>query len=65
MALDEAIKKLWTIADSANTDDKDRIKAIALVIQYHKDKFDMLSSEPDLTQQKKYINMMELQAAIF
>ena len=65
MALDEAIKKLWTIADSANTDDKDRIKAIALVIQYHKDKFDMIRSEPDLTQQKKYINMMELQAASF
>lgn len=53
LALDEGIKKLWTIADSGKSDDKNKIKAISLIIQYQKERFELIKAEPDLTQQKK------------
>ena len=35
LGYDEMIKKLWSIIDSKNTDDKERIKAINLIAQYY------------------------------
>ncbi len=63
MGLDESIKKLWAIIDSPRTDNKDRIKAITLVMQYYKDRLQMIESEPELPQHKKYADMMKVFAA--
>lgn len=63
MALGEAIKELWTIADSANTDNKDRIKAITLVTQYTNERLELIKSEPNLMGQKKFIETAKMFAA--
>jgi len=36
LGYDELIKKLWSIIDSKNTEDKERIKAITLIEQYYR-----------------------------
>ena len=60
MGLEEAIKKLWTIIDSSKTDDRERIKAIILVMQYYKDKLEMIRSEVDLPQYKKFVETAKI-----
>ena len=45
--LDEVIKKLWTIIDSSKTDEKEKMKAINLIMQCYKEKFEMIQSEPE------------------
>lgn len=49
------IKKLWSIIDSKNTDDKDRIKAITLIAQYYRQRMELIKSEPELVNQKRYM----------
>jgi predicted transcriptional regulator len=56
LGLDEAIKKLWTIADSSKTDPKEKIKAITLIREYYRERLDLIRSEPGLLQQKKYMD---------
>ena len=63
MGLEEAIKKLWTIIDSPKTDDKDRIKAITLVTQYYKDRMEMIRSEAELPQYKRFVETAKIFAA--
>jgi len=53
--MDEVIKKLWTIIDSSKTDEKEKMKAINLIMQCYKEKFEMIQSEPDLINQKRYM----------
>jgi predicted transcriptional regulator len=55
LGYDEMIKKLWSIIDSKHTDDKDRIKAITLITQYYRQRMELIKSEPELVNQKKYM----------
>ncbi len=59
MGYDEIIKKLWSIIDSKNTDDKERIKAITLIGQYYRQRMELIKSEPELLVNKE--RMSELQ----
>jgi predicted transcriptional regulator len=51
LGLDEMIKKLWTIVDSPKTDSKEKIKAITLIGQCYKERFELVRFEPSLIQQ--------------
>jgi predicted transcriptional regulator len=53
LGLDEMIKKLWTIVDSSKTDSKEKIKAITLIGQCYKERFELIRSEPSLIQQTR------------
>jgi hypothetical protein len=53
------IKKLWSIIDSKNTDDKERIKAITLITQYYKERMELIKSEPDLLSNKQYMERLQ------
>jgi predicted transcriptional regulator len=55
LGLDELIKKLWIIVDSSKTDEKEKMKAINLIMQCYKEKFEMIKSEPELINQKRYM----------
>ena len=55
MGYDEMIKKLWSIIDSKNTDDKERIKAITLIAQYYRERMELIKSEPDLLSRDRLI----------
>ena len=57
--LDEMIKKLWTIADSPKTDSKEKIKAIVLIGQYNRERFELVQSEPGLIQRKRYMDSVK------
>ena len=59
MGYDEMIKKLWSIIDSKNTEDKDRIKAITLIAQYYRERMELIKLEPELLVNKQ--RMKELQ----
>jgi len=54
------IKKLWSIIDSKNTDDKERIKAINLIAQYYRERMELIKSEPDLLSNKKYMEKLQI-----
>ena len=54
------IKKLWSIIDSKNTDDKERIKAINLIAQYYRERMELIKSEPDLHSNKNYMERMQI-----
>jgi len=54
--LDEMIKKLWTIVDSPKTGSKEKIKAISLISQCYKERFELVRSETDLIKKKKYMD---------
>ncbi len=56
LGLDEMIKKLWTIVDSPKTDNKDKIKAIALIDQYCKERLELIQSETSLINKKRYMD---------
>jgi hypothetical protein len=60
LGYDEMIKKLWSIIDSKNTDDKDRIKAITLLAQYYRQRMELIKSEPDLLSNKKYMEKLQI-----
>ena len=53
LGLDEVIKKLWTIIDSLKTDEKEKMKAINLIMQCYKIRFEMIKLEPELINQKR------------
>jgi predicted transcriptional regulator len=55
LGLDEVIKKLWAIIDSSKTDEKEKMKAINLIMQCYKMRFEMIKSEPELINQKRYM----------
>jgi hypothetical protein len=55
LGLDEVIKKLWTIIDSSKTGEKEKMKAISLIMQSYKMRFEMIKSEPELINQKRYM----------
>ncbi|HET9806498.1 MAG TPA: hypothetical protein VFP49_06300, partial [Nitrososphaeraceae archaeon] len=50
-------RKIWTIIDSysSKTDEKEKMKAINLIIQCYKMKFEMIKSEPELINHKRYM----------
>ena len=56
LGLDEMIKKLWTIVDSPKTDSKEKIKAITLIGQCYKERFELVISETDLIKKKIYMD---------
>lgn len=58
--LDEVIKKLWEIIDSSKTDEREKMKAINLIIQCYKDKFEMIQSEPDLVNKTSYMKRLSI-----
>ena len=60
LGLDEVIKKLWTIIDSSKTDDKEKMKAINLLMQCYKMRFEMIKSEPELINYKKYMKDLRI-----
>ena len=53
LGLDEMIKKLWTIADSPKTDSKEKIKAIVLIGQSYRERFQLVRNEPGFIEQIK------------
>ena len=57
--LDEMIKKLWTIVDSPKTDSKEKIKAITLIGQYYRERFELVRSEPKLIEYNKWMNSVK------
>ena len=57
---DEVIKKLWEITDSSKTDEKEKIKAINLIMQCYKEKFQMIQSEPDRVNKKSYMKRISI-----
>jgi predicted transcriptional regulator len=59
LGLDEMIKKLWTIADSPKTDSKEKIKAITLIGQLNRERFELVQSEPYLIQRKQYMDSVK------
>ena len=52
---DEIVKKLWTIIDASKTDEKEKMKAINLMMQCYKQKFEMIRSEPELVNLKRHM----------
>src|SRR5215210_2203991 len=56
LGLDEMIKKLWTIVDSPKTDSKEKIKAITLIGQCYKERFELVQSETNLIKKKRYMD---------
>jgi len=56
LGLDEMIKKLWTVVDSPKTDSKEKIKAITLIGQCYKERFELVRSETDLIKKKRYMD---------
>jgi predicted transcriptional regulator len=59
LGLDEMIKKLWTIADSPKTNNKEKIKAIVLIGEYYRERLQLIRKEPDLIDQMKRIERMK------
>jgi hypothetical protein len=59
LGLDEMIKKLWTIADSPKTDNKEKIKAIVLIGEYYRERLQLIRHEPGLIEQMKRIDRMK------
>jgi hypothetical protein len=59
LGLDEIIKKLWTIIDSPKTNNKERIKAIILVRECYKERFELVQFEPSLIRQKRYMDQVK------
>ena len=57
---DEVIKKLWTSIDSSKTDEKEKMKAINLIMQCYKEKFEMIQLEPDLINKKSYMKRISI-----
>jgi predicted transcriptional regulator len=53
--LDEVVKKLWTIIDSSKIDEKEKMKAINSIMQCYKMRFEMIQTEPELINQKRYM----------
>jgi predicted transcriptional regulator len=60
LGTDELIKKLWTIIDSSKTDEKEKMKAINLIMQCYKMRFEMIKSEPELINQKRYMKDLSI-----
>jgi DNA-binding transcriptional regulator LsrR (DeoR family) len=60
LGLDEVVKKLWTIIDSSKTDEKEKMKAINLIMQCYKMSFEMIKSEPELINQKRYMKDLSI-----
>jgi hypothetical protein len=60
LGLDEVVKKLWTIIDSSKTDEKEKMKAINLIMQCYKMRFEMIKSEPELINQKRYMKDLSI-----
>ncbi|HSF50971.1 MAG TPA: hypothetical protein VLA74_09455 [Nitrososphaeraceae archaeon] len=48
------------IINSSKTDEKEKIKAINLMMQCYKDKFQMIQSEPDLVNKKSYMKRISV-----
>jgi predicted transcriptional regulator len=59
LGLDEMIKKLWTIADSPKTGSKEKLKAIVLIGEYYRERFDLIRHEPGLIEQMKRADRMK------
>ncbi len=59
LGLDEIIKKLWIIVDSAKTDNKTRIKAITLIRQYYRERLELIQSEPRLIEHNKWMDSVK------
>ena len=60
MGLDEVIKKLCTIIDSSKTDEKEKMKAINSIMQCYKMRFEMIKSEPELVNKKRYMKDLSI-----
>jgi hypothetical protein len=58
LGLDEVVKKLWRIIDSPQKDEKETMKAINLIIQCFKMRFEMIKSEPELIRQTQYMKII-------
>jgi predicted transcriptional regulator len=57
--IDEMIKKLWTIVDSPKTDSKEKIKAITLIDQYYRERFELVRIEPSLIQDTRHMDRVK------
>jgi hypothetical protein len=53
------IKRLWIIVDSAKTDSKEKIKAITLIGQYYRERWELIRSEPSLIQQTRSMDRIK------
>jgi predicted transcriptional regulator len=58
--LDEVIKKLWLIIDSSKKDEKEKMKAINLIMQCYRMRMEMIKSEPELIRQKQYMKDLSI-----
>jgi hypothetical protein len=56
LGVDEAIKKLWTIVDSPNTEAKEKVKAITLIKEYYRERLDLIRAWSHTTKKKYEIS---------
>jgi predicted transcriptional regulator len=57
--LAELIKKLWITVDHSKTDDKERMKAISLILQCYNRRFELLKLEPQVNDVNNYIDAVK------
>jgi predicted transcriptional regulator len=52
--LTEIIKKSWTIVDDPQADQKERMKAMSIILQCYDKRLDLLTSEPTVDAAREY-----------
>jgi predicted transcriptional regulator len=57
--LTEIIKKSWTIVDDPNADQKERMKAMSIILQCYDKRLDLLNSEPTVDAIREYIETVK------
>jgi predicted transcriptional regulator len=57
--LTEIIKKSWTIVDDPQADQKERMKAMSIILQCYDKRLDLLNSEPTVDAVREYIERVK------
>ena len=57
--LTEIIKKSWTIVDDTQADQKERMKAMSIILQCYDKRLDLLNSEPTIDAVREYIERVK------
>jgi hypothetical protein len=57
--LTEIIKKSWTIVDDPQVDQKERMKAMSIILQCYDKRLDLLNSEPTVDAVREYIERVK------
>lgn len=55
--LAQLIKKSWTIVDDPKIDQKEKMKAISLILQCYNKRLDLLNFEPEVNELREILNI--------